>query len=286
MGYTLKRGLMYRMPTHFGPACGPRRGPEGRNQFLGKDTRSENRVVAVSFLTNPDQLEAMIPEGVGLELGKEPVVTVSVTYMKGILWLAGRGYNMLGVTFPVIFKGKKDRAEGSFLTVLWENLTDAIVTGREELGFSKIYAELPEPELFPDKVHCTAGWLGFTFFDMVVEGLKPLSSQELKSATGLRGSGDGLIHYKYMPRTGVWGTPEVSCVTLTPMRVGGPPAKKEGWKGQGKIAFHRATWEDMPTEYMIVNAFCDLEIKEYRDAYMLRTEGGTVDDLSDTHILQ
>ena len=33
----------------------------------------------------------------------------------------------------------------SFLVVLWENLTDPILTGREELGFSKIYCEIPEP---------------------------------------------------------------------------------------------------------------------------------------------
>lgn len=286
MGYTFKHGLMYRMPTHFGPDCGPRQGPKGRNQFLYQETKSENRVVAISFLTNPDQLEQMIPEGVGLELNKEPVVTVSVTYMKGLLWLAGRGYNMLGITFPVIFKGKKDRVEGDFLTVLWENLTDAIVTGREELGSPKVYAEIPEPMLYPKKVHCSASWLGFKFIDLTVSNLTPLSSEELKAATGLRGSGDGLVWYKYIPKTGLWGTAEVSYVTLTPMNRGGPPARQEGWKGQGKVQFHKATWEDMPTEYMIVNAFCNLEIKEYRGAYVLKSEGGKVDDLSDTRILE
>jgi hypothetical protein len=42
----------------------------------------------------------------------------------------------------------------------------------------------------------------------------------------------------------------------------------------------------MPTEHMIVNAFCDLVIKEYRGAYVLKTEGGKVDDLSDTRVLE
>jgi hypothetical protein len=286
MGYTLKRGLMYRMPTHFGPACGPRQGPERRNQFLNQEAKSETRVVAISFLTNPEQLEELIPEGVGLKLDREPVVTISVTYMKGLLWLAGRGYNMLGVTFPVIFKGKKDLVKGSFLTVLWENLTDAIVTGREELGSPKVYAEIPEPRLYPKMVHCTAGWLGFKFIDLTVGNLTPLPSRELKAATGLRGSGDGLIWYKYIPKTGLWGTAEASYVTLTPMKSGGPPTRQEGWKGEGKVQFHRATWEDMPTEHMIVNAFCDLVIKEYRGAYVLKTEGGKVDDLSDTCVLE
>ena len=57
--------------------------------------------------------------------------------MKEIEWLAGRGYNTLGVSFPAVFEGEVDRATGSLLTVLWENLTDPILTGREELGFSK-----------------------------------------------------------------------------------------------------------------------------------------------------
>lgn len=36
MPYTFQPGRMYRMPTHFGPACGPRQGPDGR-KFACKD---------------------------------------------------------------------------------------------------------------------------------------------------------------------------------------------------------------------------------------------------------
>jgi len=78
--------------------------------------------------------------------------------MKEIEWLAGRGYNILGVTFPAVFKGKEDTARGPFLTVLWENLADPIITGREELGFSKIYCELPEPRISRGEAHAVAGW--------------------------------------------------------------------------------------------------------------------------------
>ena len=88
--------------------------------------------------------------------------------MKEIEWLAGRGYNTLGVSFPVVFEGEVDRATGSLLTVLWENLTDPILTGREELGFSKIYCALPDPLTFNGETHCTASWLGFKFMDMRV----------------------------------------------------------------------------------------------------------------------
>jgi hypothetical protein len=285
MGYKFKDGLMYRMPTHFGPACGPRQGPKGRNQFLGLDnTESEVRRVSVSFRTNGEQLEELIPEGVGLQLGREPVVTVTATYMKGLLWLAGRGYNTLGVSFPVVFNGKKDHAEGSFLIVLWENLADCILTGRDDLGFSKIYAEIPEPSIYQGKVHSTAGWLGFKFIDLTVDNIKQLTPEEVKSFPGIKGSVQ--LHYKYMPKTGAWGTADTAYVTSTPLKRTGSPSMVEAWKGDGIVKFHRATWEEMPTQYHIVNALQELAIKEYCGAYMVRTQGGKVDDLSHQHILE
>ena len=144
MGYKFDPNAMYRMPTHFGPRTGPRYGPDGR-KFECKDN-PKSTSVTVSFLTNSEQLEAFLPPG--FSLNGEPVVSVSGGYMKEIEWLAGRGYNTLGVSFPVVFNGEVDRATGSLLTVLWENLTDPILTGREELGFSKIYCELPDPLTF------------------------------------------------------------------------------------------------------------------------------------------
>ena len=284
MGYKFKEGLMYRMPTHFGPSCGPRQGPESRNQFLGQETEGEVRQVSVSFRTNGEQLEELIPDGVGLQLGKEPVVTVTATYIKGLLWLAGRGYNTLGVSFPAVFDGKKDHVEGSLLTVLWENMCDPILTGREELGFAKLYAEIPEPIIFPGKVHSTAGWMGFKFIDLAVGNMKRLSPEEVKSFAGLKES--ARLHYKYMPKTGAWGTADAAYVTTTPLKRSGTPSIVEVWTGDGSVEFHRATWEEMPTQFHVVNALQELEIKECCGAYMVRTQGGKEDDLSHQRILE
>ena len=59
----------------------------------------------------------------------------------------------LASSFPAVFNGERDRAEGGLLTVLWENLCDPILTGREQLGFSKIYCELPEPVVLRGDTH-------------------------------------------------------------------------------------------------------------------------------------
>ena len=165
MSYTFQPDQMYRMPTHFGPATGPRRGPGGR-KFLCEDN-PKSTTIKVSFLSNAKQIEALLPPG--FTLHGDPVVTVSATYMKEIEWLAGRGYNVLGVTIPARFSGQNDQAVGPFLTVLWENLADPIITGREELGFSKIYCELPEIRISGNSASSSASWLGFNFLDINVD---------------------------------------------------------------------------------------------------------------------
>ena len=125
MAYKFQPGKMYRMPTHFGPLMGPRQGPDGR-KFECVDN-PKNTSISVSFLSDAKQLKALLPEC--FELGEKPVVTVYANYMKEIEWLAGRGYNILGVSFPAVFKGARDHVRGPFLSVLWENLCDPIITG-------------------------------------------------------------------------------------------------------------------------------------------------------------
>lgn len=278
MPYRFQPGRMYRMPTHFGPRTGPRQGEDGR-RFENRDTPKKTEV-AVTFLTNRDQLRELLPEQ--FELAGEPVVTVAASYITEIEWLAGRGYNTLGVSFPATFHGERDTVTGSFLTVLWENLTDPIITGREELGYSKIYCELPNPVVLRGEQRLTASWLGFRFLDVTVRNLRQQSAQEIAAAAQAQTS-DGVLHFKYVPRTGEWGTADVAYATLTPAAT---PNRviKERWVGEGSVRFHRARWEDMPTQYNIVNTFHALEIKEYRGASVTKAVGAK--DLSDQRILQ
>ncbi len=278
MPYKFQPGKTYMMPTHFGPSLGPRQG-EGGRKFANLDSP---KVIqrSVSFLTNREQLEELLPEG--FEVGAEPVVTVGVSCMTELEWLAGRGYNMLGVSFPAIFNGKEDHVTGSFLTVLWENLADPIISGRENLGFSKIYCEIPEPKVYRGETHCIASWLGFKFMDLKIKNITQLTPEEVAALTSKQ-SGDGTLHYKYITKTGEWSSADVSYAVLTPSA---SPNRvvKEVWRGEGTVQFHKATWEDLPTLCHIVNILHDLEIKEYRGAVVTKTVGGK--DLSDQRILR
>lgn len=269
MSYEFLPDQMYLMPTHFGPALGPRQNPEGGRFPFQEDPKSTTYMV--NFLSDAQQLKAMLPPG--FELTGEPVVTVSLTYMTEIGWLAGRGYAMLGLTIPATFHGQQETVTGDFLTVLWENRTEPIITGREELGFSKIYCALPDPLVYRGRTHCTASWDGYKFMDLTVENLRALTPAEIGAVLGGRRSA-GYLHYKYMPRTGEWGVADAAYATLSPS--GASNQKLEGvWAGEGSVHFHAARWEDMPTQYRIVNAFHALPMLEARGALMLKAVGGT-----------
>ncbi len=129
-----ERKDIYRMPTVFGPATGPRQGPDGRGFECRETPRST--AIAVSFRTNPGQLDALLPEG--FSLGDQPVVTVTATYMKDIEgWpagditysvsppgsLHGPGGNCLW-TVPCRLVGESDRSDyhGKGRTGIFKNL--------------------------------------------------------------------------------------------------------------------------------------------------------------------
>jgi hypothetical protein len=201
--------------------------------------------------------------------------------MTEIDWLAGRGYNILGVSWPATFRGEKDQASGSFLSVLWENMADPIITGREELGYSKIYCELPVPNVYRGNYHCVASWMDFKFMDLRVENLEEVP--DAAKAAAAQPASDGILHYKYMPRTGEWGMADCAYAVLTPAATPNRVIQSIQ-RGTGEVIFHPARWEDLPTQYMIVNAIQALPVLEARGASVVKTIGGK--DLSDQRILR
>jgi acetoacetate decarboxylase len=264
MTYRFERGRLYRMPTHFGPAPGPRQMPV---EAHSDPTQSPRKIlVAASFLTDAAALERHLPER--FSLFDEPVVTVEFHHMTHIDWLAGRGYTMIHVWWPATFAGTQDQASGRFLAVMWENLADPIISGREDIGHPKLYAEIADPRVFGGTHYCEAAWKGFRFLELEVGGLRdPVPS------TAPRAPADGTLMLKYMPRTGDWGDADLCYVTLSPAANSGVTVDHH-WSGDGIVQFHRAGWADLPTMYHVVNALADLPVREARGASVTMSHGG------------
>ena len=207
MPYRFEPRRIYRMPTHFGPAPGPRQIPPEANADPSRSPRKT--LVSASFLTDGRALERHIPER--FALAGDPVVTVEFHYMADIDWLAGRGYTMIRVWWPVVFVGEQDRVVGRFLAVMWENLADPIITGRGEIGQPKLFAEIPELRVVDGAYHCQASWMGFKFLDLRASKrhepeIEPTPGPDLA----------GTLMLKYVPRTGAWGEADICQVSFAP----------------------------------------------------------------------
>jgi acetoacetate decarboxylase len=267
------------MPTHFTMPAPPRpriEGGPGEAPIASGTASTDVTSVAVSFLTNARQLEQLLPAGKGLSLLGDPIVTVACVYQGGVAWLAGRGYNLIPVTFPVLYKGKHDEVHGRFGLVVWENMYEPIASGRERLGWSKVYAEIPQYALLGDRVRCSASWDGTRFLEVSVTNLRELSSAEIAERNKDLPRNDGSIQHKYIPRTACPGEADADYLTLSTGKKARPPTVKGVWTGDGAIRFNHVTWEEVPTMHHVINALADLEVKEVVSAVMSQSTGGSM----------
>ncbi|MGU7773525.1 acetoacetate decarboxylase family protein [Burkholderia sp. MR1-5-21] len=280
MTIEFKPGVRYRMPVVFGPAPGPRQKPDG-TLWNPEETGTMNaQWMTVKYRTERSSLERILPPGFALR--GEPEVHVSLAFFRNLYWLAGRGYGILNVEVPVTYTGKTETIEGAFCPVLFEGIPDAILTGREELGFPKLFADIPDLRI--DHAAGTAGgeasWFGFRFFEIDLHGLAETTGDKK-----LPGPGGATLFYKYMPRTGPAGSGgcDIAYATTSQPLPGAAgdtspikfnDANFRKWKSTGgSVKWNRATFEQLPTTFHVVNGLADLEIVEYLGAEMIEFSG-------------
>jgi len=278
MSFEMRPNTRYRMPVVFGPAPGPRQKADG-TPWTPEETGTMNaQWLTIKYLTSREKIEKLLPPCFALR--GEPVVAVSFSYFKNLWWLAGRGYGIVFVDVPVVFTGKSETIEGHFCLAMWEGTPDAIMTGREELGFPKLFADIPEyvTDREAGSVEGFASWFGFKFVEFQASSLEPAQFDG-----SVPGSGGPALFYKYMPRTSPFGREggDVACVTTSapvpgqqswaaPMKFHESSLK---WTGTGEVRWNKAAFEQLPLTYHIVNGMADLDILEYRGAEMVEFSG-------------
>jgi hypothetical protein len=197
-------GIYQRMPLGFGPFPGPRQSAEG-SALAGWD-QVKVKTATVVFKASRAHLSTFLPhqcfsiETSAQEEDKDlAFASISFTRLENLPWLAGRGYNHCGLYLhDVLCQGEEQTVRGKYLSVLFENRADPITSGREELGSAKVFASLEDVEqdgIFMLRI----GWDDAVFGEMRLEGL----ASDLKSTPpdSFRPS-EGLLHFKYIPKTG------------------------------------------------------------------------------------
>ncbi|MEM1371672.1 MAG: acetoacetate decarboxylase family protein [Pseudomonadota bacterium] len=258
------------MPTHFGPSLGPRQGPGGQRYKLERSSRQ--KILSASFAVSAQQIEPYLPPG--FSLPAEPVLSLDYAEISEIEWLAGRGYNTFGVAVTAICEGQTETVNGNLLLVLWENMADPIITGREDLGFSKVYCELPPLRVEPARVSAEASWDGHCFARMRASGGVEIDPAELPASDS-----DGTLHYKYIPKTGAVGEADVAYPVLTPAGVPNYTVERALQFSAVDCEFIESTWEQLPTLVNVVNALAEIDLGHCTGGTLVETRG--YKDLSD-----
>lgn len=264
MSYSFRSDRAYRMPTHFGPLPGPRQAPGGGPRPL--DTTQNTTLIWAAFHADAEQVQTLLPSG--FEPTETPDVSVEIKTMTNIGWLAGRGYSVATVTTGVRRTARDDHPrEGRFKLVLWENHADPIITGREELGYPKVFGDIEDVTVDGDRARSAVSWGGFEFLALEVRDLGSTSAAQ---------PGGPSFHLKYLPRTGT-GQEVVETILTVPGQ--GPLTTVEAIGGTAALGVTRGTWEQLPTLVTIVDGLADLRLGACIGAGLTRTTGTT--DLRD-----
>ncbi|MGD9998744.1 MAG: acetoacetate decarboxylase family protein [Acidimicrobiia bacterium] len=282
----------YRMPLGYGRAPGPRNVPMSKSAFGRRTSTTITRVIA---LTDAKELAKLLPPG--LELDGEPELDARLMTVHNCYWLAGLPYNDLILRIPnVVSVRDGEPIRGVYGPAMWHNRPDNAISNREELGYAALWADFTAAiPRGPSAYEVQGSWNGFRFFDMRVDNLDEgrhldltdLAPEDERLADHLRAT---VFVYKYVPQGYSSPGADVSRLITNKMaeywKVSSDYWKAEGdqspespvkpvtapehpvfvRRGTGSFRFNEARWEDMPTQYHVVNRLASLPLLEFRYA--------------------
>lgn len=224
--------VYWRQPISFGPMPGPRQDIRGRAQ---KAEHSTFVTASIKFKTSRTLLQNLFPHGKERRSGwsftspgSVAFASFSQTTLHKMDWLGGGGYNHLGLYIHGVQYTKKDGSvvKGAYMPILFENLADPILSGREELGMPKLYSAIDVYRRQESSYFINAAWQGATWGRFRLTGLHetgtcmdtstssngsstaPDTNQSSPSAPGpppgnvSGGPDEGILVYRYMPKVG------------------------------------------------------------------------------------
>ncbi|KAL5115928.1 hypothetical protein ACEQ8H_006150 [Pleosporales sp. CAS-2024a] len=276
------KGLLWRMPTAFGPMPGPRQDFYGRPRDGSKATFT---TVSLKFKTSRTLLENLFPTE-QLEFAAADTVayaTFAVTQLGNLEWLGGKGYSHLGLYIHGVQYTRENgrTTTGTYLPLLFENLADPIISGRDELGFPKLYCEL-DAQHDGDKYSLQAGWMSSKFCSLSISGLREQHTAADGEGPGQKSNEEGMFFSKYMPATGATGSKErgqadVEYMAFLPNDEGPSAVAKKVEKtliaSSADISFDALDWKALPTLHHIVERLKEIPIYGVVEAKVVEGTG-------------
>lgn len=275
--WSKKPGLYWRQSISFGAMPGPRQDFHG-NQQKGLD-QVRCTTAKIVFKTSATLLRNLLPTASYSFASRDTVAIASfrLQVLDNLTWLGGNGYNLMGFYIHNVTYTAPDGKQhtGSYLPVMFEDLTDPIVSGREELGFPKVYSDIVVKSDM-DTYKATLSWRGATWAQFTW----PLPSENggtlTNGSSSPEQSPENVLVHRYMPGVGEQEktAPDADYAVLYPPQKGEQKTlKKRICQSPAKVLITAHDWKRLPTLHHIVSRLQELPILEVVEASVTDTEG-------------
>jgi hypothetical protein len=201
-------------------------------------------------------------------------------------WLGGGGYSHCGLYIHGVNYTKRDGSKifGTYLAVLFENLADPIITGRDELGMPKLFCDI-SAQVQGNEASIALAWRGALFADIKVSGLStppPPPAESAAPAQRMPGPPppppeQGQFAYRYVPAVGQPGKTDAEYAVFIPNPK--PTSEPEILTtATASAKFDARDWHSLPTIHNVAKGLADLPIYGVEEAKVVRAQG--VSDVS------
>lgn len=169
---------------------------------------------------------------------------------------------------------------GTYLPILFEDLADPIVSGREELGMPKLYSAI-DVHRRDKSYHIKTSWQGASWGNFSLSNLSPIDPDTASGSISGEAD-DGIIVHRYIPAVGRdrKGQAEADYACFDRFAEAEPkPQTLRAWKaGDAKFEIDGLDWEALPTLHHVVGRLAELPVYEIMGAKVV--EGVGVPDVS------
>ncbi|KAK3710906.1 hypothetical protein LTR37_009927 [Vermiconidia calcicola] len=293
----------WRTPIGFGPAPGPRQplslsleNPELAK--IRKQTPETSSALIIRFKSSRTYLQNLLPPGFAFV---SPATVCEATLLcntlDGMTWLGGGGYSFIMLQIHGIKYTKKngDVIFGSFIPLLFEDLTDPIVTGRDDLGMPKLYAAISVTHI-GDKATVEISWRGTKIGSMEFAGLSDKEQepgllngndrQESASQGPPPPPDNGHLAWRFVPAVGRPGQADAEYPVFVPKPDPGKFFKdaQVSTAAEASFEFSAGDWNSLPTLHNVTRVLAEMPKYDVLEAKHVRSHG--VDDLSSAYRIE
>jgi hypothetical protein len=162
-----------------------------------------------------------------------------------------------------VFEGRKDRIEGDYCLVIWENAFLSIALGREVLGAPKIFADIPDPWSRGNSRGWTASENAYPLCEGQLSELRTVPTNDAERIA--KQTPRPWMGWKYIPSIDR-ASSDISYPTLLPSF---QIEKVQAWTGNGHVRFFPRRFEEAPVGYLATSTLARLPLLEVKASSMI-----------------